>query len=73
MIYLAYAVYVFTFIAGIVLIRRGWKEQDSLDLTGGIFLVVGMTAVILLSIKMHFEPEPVVILDEVKDITQLTM
>ncbi len=63
MIYLAYAVYVFTFIAGIVLIRRGWKEHDSLDLMGGVFFVAGMTAVILLSIKAELEPEPTEIID----------
>ena len=65
MIYLAYAIYFLVLVASIALIRRGWKERDSFDLTGGIILVVGMFTVIMLTVKEQLKPEPVEIIESV--------
>ncbi len=64
MSYVAYAIYILVFIAGAILVRRGIKDQESLDVWAGIIFIVGMFTISLLSLQKHLQPEPIEIIEK---------
>ncbi len=61
---IAYVIYFLVFVAGVALVNRGIKDQDTIDIWFGIVFIVGMFTISIHSIKEQLKPEPIQIVEK---------